>query len=64
MCLLAFLLSTPKFPSLEKRTTPERQTMGLDVDSCIERVRADASLNLAPLFVVFLFSLSLSLSRA
>ena len=63
MCLLAFLLSTPKFPSLEKRTTPERQTMGLDVDSCIERVRADASLN-SLLSLLYFCSLFLSLFRA
>ena len=63
MCLLALLLSTPKFPSLEKRTTPERQTMGLDVDSCIERVRADASLN-SLLSLLYFCSLFLSLFRA
>ena len=60
-----------KIPLNRKRfTTPERQTMGLDVDSCIERVRADASLNsrlslLLLLYFCSLFlSLSLSLSRA
>jgi len=54
-----------KIPLINRKrfTTPERQTMGLDVDSCIERVRADASLNsLLSLLLLYFCSLFLSLS--